>query len=110
MRGLGRVQVSACRCPCCPEAQSPGEAGWQSCELQVRCDVIGVACGRMGPAAEMEVLPLTVIGAFGQDLSVEERARLGVERAPVESTRRNLFARLEATALRWIASSQCSPG
>src|SRR5660398_224477 len=37
----------------------------------------------------------TAIGEWALDLSVEQLARLGLERAPVESTMRKLFARLD---------------
>jgi len=41
----------------------------------------------------------TAIGEWALDLSVEQLARLGLERAPVESTMRKLFARLDAVAV-----------
>ena len=39
------------------------------------------------------------IGEWGQDLDDSHLASLGLERAPVESTLRKLFARLDAAAL-----------
>lgn len=39
------------------------------------------------------------IGEFAADLDPEQLARLGLERGPVESTMRKLFARLDAAAL-----------
>src|SRR5660397_209924 len=41
----------------------------------------------------------TAIGEWALDLSVEQLARLGLERAPVVSTMRKLFARLDAVAV-----------
>lgn len=41
----------------------------------------------------------TAIGEWALDLSADQLDRLGLERAPVESTTRKLFARLDATAL-----------
>ncbi|PFG33781.1 DDE family transposase [Sanguibacter antarcticus] len=41
----------------------------------------------------------TAIGEWAVDLSVEQLARLGLECAPVESTMRKLFARLDAVAV-----------
>lgn len=41
----------------------------------------------------------TAIAEWAQDLTREHLSRLGLERAPVESTMRKLFTRLDATAL-----------
>lgn len=57
----------------------------------------------------------TAIGEWGAELDAAQLARLGLVNAPVESTLRKLFARLDAAALdaalsRWTRRCRCGRG